>query len=283
MSSYPVWLIVSSSLVFFGSAIGAGTETAPGRPDAMLQTSAPDLVLVGRVQAVHPPRLLTVEHRLAEQREVLVLLPDGATMPPTGALIQARGALRRVDRTEVGASAWSAIEARAQESFAGRQILIADSVEPATESAARDERPALGSQAPGGTRHQITLRPEALASLIGELAGLEVRVLNARVVGLFDSRSLLIDSAMDLRPVSGQRDRVLVLVDSAALRVPADQLVASTVTVQGVARTVLGMQVNGDVPWPAQLDRDAVKRLEVRAAVLATSIRTADGVELTDR
>jgi len=283
MSSYPVWLIVSSSLIV-GSAIGVGTEPQPSQPAAPRQAPAPDaLVLVGRVQAVHPPRLLTVDHRLAEQRQVLVLLPESAPMPSTGALIQARGVLRRVDKAEVGASTWSAIEARAQESFAGRQILIADSVEPATEADLRDDRPALVSQAPGGSRHEITVRPEALASLIGELAGFAVRVPNARVVGLFDSRSLLIDSAMDLRPPLGQRDRVLVLVDSAALRVPAEQLVASTVTVQGVARTVLGMQVSGDVPWPAQLDRDAVKRLEVRAAVLATSIRTADGVELTDR
>jgi hypothetical protein len=283
MSSYPVWLIVLSSLVF-GSAAGAGRGGPSVQPNATQQASTPgDLVLVGRVQAVHPPRLLTVEHRLAEQRQVLVLLPEGATMPPTGALIQARGALRRVDKAEVGASIWSAIEARAQETFAGRQILIADTVEPATESAERATRPALIAQAPSGSRPEITVRPEALASLISELAGFQVRVPYARVVGLFDSRSLIIDSAMNLRPPLGHRDRVLVLVDSAALRVPAEQLVASTVTVQGVARTLLGMQVSGEVPWPAQLDRDAVKRLEVRAAVLATSIRTADGVELTNR
>jgi hypothetical protein len=274
MSSYPVWLIVLSSLVFGSAAVSgrSGQASPPG-----------DLVLVGRVQAVHPPRLLTVEHRLAEQRQVLVLLPEGTTMPPTGALIHARGALRRVDKAEVGASTWSAIEARAQESFAGRQILIAETVEPATESAERATRPALIAQAPSGSRPEITVRPEALASLISELAGFQVRVPYARVVGLFDSRSLIIDSAMNLRPPLGHRDRVLVLVDSAALRVPAEQLVASTVTVQGVARTLLGMQVSGEVPWPAQLDRDAVKRLEVRAAVLATSIRTADGVELTNR
>jgi hypothetical protein len=59
--------------------------------------------------------------------------------------------------------------------------------------------------------------------------------------------------------------------------------VASTVTVEGVARTVLGMQVSAEVPWPARLDRETIERLEIKAAILATSVHTADGVELTSR
>jgi hypothetical protein len=59
--------------------------------------------------------------------------------------------------------------------------------------------------------------------------------------------------------------------------------VASTVKVVGVARTLLGAKVSAEVPWPAKLDRDLVGRLEVRAAVLATSVQTAEGTELTDR
>jgi hypothetical protein len=53
--------------------------------------------------------------------------------------------------------------------------------------------------------------------------------------------------------------------------------------VEGIARTLLGMQVTGEVPWPARLDRETVERLEIRAAILATSVHTADGIELTDR
>jgi hypothetical protein len=37
------------------------------------------------------------------------------------------------------------------------------------------------------------------------------------------------------------------------------------------------------VAWPAELTQDMVERLEIRAAVLATSVHTADGVELTNR
>jgi len=55
------------------------------------------------------------------------------------------------------------------------------------------------------------------------------------------------------------------------------------VTVSGVARTLLGMQANHDVPWPPVLTRDEVKRLEIKAAVLARSVRTPEGIDLVVR
>jgi hypothetical protein len=204
-------------------------------------------------------------------------------MPSAGSLVQARGVLRRFDKAEVGTRAWSALEQRLQESFASRTLLVASSLTSIADTAAQDDRPALPYSARPPSRREITVRPASLASLIGELAGFQVKVPYARIVGLFDERAFLIDSAMDIPAPLGHRDRILVLVDAAALRIPAETLVASTVTVMGVARTLLGVQAGGEVPWPAQLDRDAVKRLEVRAAVLATSVRTADGVELTNR
>jgi hypothetical protein len=76
---------------------------------------------------------------------------------------------------------------------------------------------------------------------------------------------------------------VLVLVDPGALRVPAAAIVTSTVTVLGIARTLLGAQVTGEVAWPIELRPEVVERLEIRAAVLATSVQTPDGVELTAR
>jgi hypothetical protein len=127
------------------------------------------------------------------------------------------------------------------------------------------------------------VRPATLADQIGDLAGRQVRVPYARVVGMFDPRVFVIDTRTSLQPTIGNRDRVLVLVQGGAVRVPAESLVASTVTVLGVARTLLGAQVSAEVPWPARLDRETIERLEIRAVIVATSVHTADGVELTDR
>lgn len=132
-------------------------------------------------------------------------------------------------------------------------------------------------------RLPIVVRPGMLAAQIGELAGHGVRVPYARVVGVFNPRAFLIDTSTRLPPITGHRARVLVLVERGALTVPPAAIVASTVTVAGVARTLLGVQVSREVPWPTELDPETVERLEIRAAVLAASVQTAEGVELTTR
>jgi hypothetical protein len=129
----------------------------------------------------------------------------------------------------------------------------------------------------------ITVRPFTLASTVSELAGHNVRVPGARVVGVFEPRVLVIDTAARFTALRGSRDRIIVLIHPGALRVSPKSIVGSTVTVSGVARTVLGVQVTAEVPWPSVLDRKLVDRLEIRAALLATSVQTADGVELTDQ
>ena len=139
---------------------------------------------------------------------------------------------------------------------------------------------ALDLEEPGDTL-PILVRPGMLAAQISELAGHSVRVPYARVVGVFNPRAFLIDTSTRLPPVAGHRARVLVLVARGGLSVPPATLVASTVTVSGIARTLLGMQVSREVEWPSELTADAVERLEVRAAILANSVRTADDVELT--
>ncbi|MGH9346199.1 MAG: hypothetical protein ACRD26_02925 [Vicinamibacterales bacterium] len=145
-------------------------------------------------------------------------------------------------------------------------------------AAARPEpRPAPRSGFP------LLVRPATLAAQIEELAGHTVRVPYARVVGVFNPRVFLIDTATRLPPVPGHRARVLVLVEEGGLMVPPSSLVASTVVVAGIARTLLGMQVSREVPWPTELRPEMVERLEVKAAVLATSVQTAEGVELTGR
>ena len=272
-------------VVVFSAAVSAGLQAGADRPpDALEAQQAEQTLLVGRVEQIHPPRLLIVGNRLADARQVLVLLPEGSSPQPMGTMVYARGVLRRVDQAQVGQRAWGAMDERARREFAGRPVLIAESVGSPDTPAAGISGPPLPVPVRVAARRELILRPAALVSLIGEVAGFNVRVPYARVVGLFDSQSFLIDTAAQIpESLFGFRDRVLVLLDGAKLRMPAEDLVASTVTVEGVARTLLGVQAAADVPWPSRLNSDAVKRLEVRAAVLATSVRTADGVELTDR
>jgi hypothetical protein len=127
--------------------------------------------------------------------------------------------------------------------------------------------------------YPIGMLPGTLADLVDTLAGGSVRLVNARVVGVFDPQVFLIETQTRLRPIVA-RNRVLVFVESGALRVDAARIVASTVTVSGVARTLLGMQTAREVPWPSALTRETIERLDIRAAVLARSVRTPEGVDL---
>ena len=127
----------------------------------------------------------------------------------------------------------------------------------------------------------ITIRPDTLSALIEELAGYNVNIRHARIVGIFDPRVLVVDTAAVLRPILGHRDRVVVFIEKGALRIPASTLVGSAVRISGTARTLLGIRTTAEVPWPSGLRPEVVERLEIRAAILATSVRTAEGVELT--
>jgi hypothetical protein len=137
------------------------------------------------------------------------------------------------------------------------------------------------AQTEGRRTLSVTVRAATLADQIEELAGCSVRVPYARVVGVFNAQALVVDTATSLRPVVGYRDRLLVLVEARGLSAPAALIVGSTVTISGVARTLLSVQVTREVPWPVELTPNLVDRLEIRAAVLARSVQTADGVELT--
>jgi hypothetical protein len=130
-------------------------------------------------------------------------------------------------------------------------------------------------------RLPVRMRPAMLASSIEQLAGQRVVVSGARAVGMFGPRALVIDTASRFAPVIEPRGRVLVLVEAGEIHVRPELLVGATVRVTGVARTVLGMQVTREVPWPTELDRERIARLDIQAAVLATSVQTPDGVELT--
>jgi len=126
----------------------------------------------------------------------------------------------------------------------------------------------------------ISMRPATLGDQIDTLAGRSVRLPYSRVVGVLDPRVFVIDSQTKLPPVVGNRSRVLVFIDTGSLRVEPAVLVGSTITVSGIARTLLGMQMGREVSWPPALTREAVEHLEIRAAVLAKSVTTVEGIDL---
>jgi hypothetical protein len=127
------------------------------------------------------------------------------------------------------------------------------------------------------------LNPSALVRLIDEIGGRRVKVVQAKVIAVLNPRAFLVESDAFLEALPGRYDRVLVLIDDGALRVDATAITDRTVRVNGIARTLLGLQTTKEVPWPPELTRDVLKRYEIRGAVLARSVQTADGVELTDR
>ena len=136
---------------------------------------------------------------------------------------------------------------------------------------------------PATDRLAISVQPSTLALMISASAGLRVRVPDARVVGVFEPRVFVIETASRLlalpRPARPRRRAHPARRPQSG----AQLIVASTVTVFGVARTVLGIQVTGEIPWPSKLDRQLIDHLEIGAALLATSVQTAEGVELTDQ
>lgn len=127
----------------------------------------------------------------------------------------------------------------------------------------------------------IHLHPSALIELIDHLGGRQVTLSRVKVVSVINPRAFLIESGGPLPGLPGRMNRVIVLVDDGALTVDAETLVGATVRIAGTARTVLGMQVTREVPWPPELTRDIVRRYEIRAAILSSVVETPDGVVLT--
>jgi hypothetical protein len=128
----------------------------------------------------------------------------------------------------------------------------------------------------------VTMQAGALARLVGEMAGYSVTVPRARILWVVDAHALVVESDSLFDPTWRDRNRVLVLVERGrSLAIPRPPIAIAPVTVVGVARTLLGIQAGHDVPWPGALTRHELDRLDVRAAILASSVQTADGVELT--
>jgi hypothetical protein len=128
----------------------------------------------------------------------------------------------------------------------------------------------------------VTMQAGALARLVSEMAGYSVTVPRVRILWVVDAHALVVESDSLFDPTWRDRNRVLVLVERGrSLAIPRPPIAIAPVTVVGVARTLLGIQAGHDVPWPGALTRHELDRLDVRAAILASSVQTPDGVELT--
>jgi hypothetical protein len=286
------WIAVLTLL--FGGAAGAIAREGAA-PSAQIERQAAttppaQLIIGGTVRRVLGTGAFILEDRRAEDGELLVLAPGAEATPVPGATVIVRGLLRTFDEAALERiRGWNEIDVRTREAFALRPILLAASLTTASGRSLMAGAPPVvrpfvlqSPLASSRQRSEIQLHPAGLAELIGEVGGRPVVLPRARVIAVLNPRAFLIESASVLQATIGNLDRVLVLTRDAPLRVDAASLTGTDVRVVGVARTLLGVQVTGEVPWPAELSPEMVRRLEIRASVLATSVHTADGVELTD-
>jgi hypothetical protein len=292
MERHTLWIAILTLLVGGTAGTIAREGAAPSaQSDPQADTPSPaQLIIGGAVRRVLGTRAFILEDRRAEDGELLVLAPAAEATPVPGATVIARGLLRIFDAAELeGIRGWNEIDERTREASALRPILLAASLTTASGRSLMAGAPPVVrpfvQQSPvvsSRRRSEIQLHPAGLAELIGEVGGRPVVLPRARVLAVLNPRAFLIESASLLQATIGNLDRVLVLTRDAPLRVDAAALTGTDVRVVGVARTLLGVQVTREVPWPVELSPGMVKRLEIRASVLATSVHTADGVELTD-
>jgi hypothetical protein len=282
-------------MVLLDGALATAREQAapiPGGLAVEAGASRPaELIIGGAVRRVIGPGVFILEDRHAADDELMVIAPDAEATPVPGARVVARGVFRRFAETELEKLRhWNEMDAETRSRFASRSILLATSLATASgRSLMASPSPVVRPFAQPAPvvaprrRTEINLHPAGLAELINEVGGRRVTLPKARVISVLNSRVFLIESTGPLPAVVGNLDRVLVLIEDAGLRVDAASLTGADVRVVGVARTLLGLQVTGDAAWPRELTPEMVRRLEIRAAVLATSVQTADGVELTNR
>jgi hypothetical protein len=267
-------------------AAGAAARTQPaptpqatgGEQAAAVQPPVPTMMRA-TVRRVLTPHVFTLDDRLAADGESVVVAPGVEVPPVPGTTVLATGMLRPGREIVRGRTrGWDEIDESTRAAFASRPILIATTLRAETNA---------GAQAPPATagRRDVParVRPVVLGELIDDLGGQRVTLLQASVVSVINPSMFVVEPANPLRYWLTTRHRMLVAIDAGALRVDAAALVRVKVTVNGVARTPLGLQLTREVPWPPALTRDALERDDIRAVVLATSVQTADGVELTNR
>jgi hypothetical protein len=277
----------SITAILLAFCIASFTVSASG------QVEPEHLIIGGTVERVVGSGVFLIEDRRAADGALLVIAPFAQATPVAGTAVIARGSLRRIEDAELGRlRGWRELDETTRARFAGRRVLVAASLSTAggaelisPSAQVRTASPFARRAASESPRDPLPLRfhPGGLAELVDYVGGRLVDLPAARVLVVLNPRAFLIDSSSPLEPVRGNFDRLLVLVENGVLRAAPDWIVGSNVRVLGTARTLLGLQVSGEVPLPKELTPDVIKRFEIRAAVLATSVQTSDGVELTDR
>jgi hypothetical protein len=263
----------------------------PGIEPSAALAQGEDMLIRAEVRRVLGPHVFAIEYEAGLDNELLVVAPELEATPIPGSTVLTSGVLRQPDQVKLkGILGSHEVDESTRQVLAGRPILVATSVRtaagrqlvtrasPSQTAAPRAAQPSAATPRPS---MRTRLHPGALAELIDELGGADVMLHKAKVLVVLSPQAFLIESASPLPGIIGNLDRLLVLVGGGALRVEPARLVGSNVTVLGAARTLLGLQVTGEVPWPPVLTPEILKRFEIRAGVLATSVQTADGVELT--
>jgi hypothetical protein len=136
--------------------------------------------------------------------------------------------------------------------------------------------PAYGHQDPrldAARLPAVRLRPDTLALFINNVAGLRVRVISGVVDDIASPRVFTLKNERSRYP--HRPNEVAIVLDSgrAVVRVGAP------VVVTGIARTLLGVEMNSEQPLPTftESERNAIDELPL---VVASSVETPDGVHL---
>lgn len=260
----------------------APKHVAPAPPGAFFR---------GTVLEVYAPRLFSMREIEGTGQEILVLAPRELSTVK-GATVALSGTVRRFDARDLkNVRGWTDLDEHLRARFAGQPVVVATGVmstlqpegaepeqpsQPETPPRAQAERtPTPGPPGP------FLVRASTLVAFIDAFAGQQVRIQNARVVGFVTPNVFLVEPATRYAKPMGDRDRLAVFIDGARLRVTPELLVGSVIRFEGVVRTLLSLQASHEVEWPTELTPERIERLEVRAAVLATSVETTEGTELT--
>ena len=120
----------------------------------------------------------------------------------------------------------------------------------------------------------VRLRPDTLALFINHVAGLRVRVISGVVNDIASPRVFTLKNERSTR-YPHRPNEVAIVLDSGRAVVRA----GAPVVVTGIARTLLGAEMNSERPLPVltESERNVVEELPL---VMASSVDTPDGVHL---
>lgn len=287
-------LIMLAMLAISGSpAVFAAQPTSqPSRPAPPL--GAQESFFKGTVVDILAPTLFSIRENEDTGRELLVLTSREVSTS-RGATVAVSGTLRQFGKGAAAqARGWAELDEQLRARLAGRRVVVATAVLSSAEPQLGEaEQPAEAETAQGPEPPQasvasaapvpVSLPTSTVENYIEYFAGQQVRIESARVVDVIAPGVLLVEPATKYLKPLAERGRLAVVIAGSALRVAAGDLIGSVVELEGVARSLLSLNVTHQEGWPAGFDRDTIRRLDVRAAIVATSLQTAEGTELTDR